>query len=517
MKLWFKSKDISSIIGINKQLISYHCQKGNFEYRQVDNTYEISLESVLKYYVNIGDIDKVEKLQKYISSEADEKENKVVVYKGQTKEQISDKAIAKYQVVRNYLRFIDENRNISKVVAGRLFVENFNKTESELRSYLGEISLQSVYRWLKTLEENNWDIDSLKSKKQEIGRSISIQEREILIPLLLNPNKPLIAEIIKRAKQKMISQGIEPKSDITYRRFIDDWKKENQDIWVLGRYGSKAFNDKILKSIVRDKDQIEVGDILVADGHTMNVMCINPLTGRPARMTLVMFYDFKSDMPVGWEIMPTENIMTIASALRNAIIRLGSFFGAEGYLPKVVYLDNGKAFRSKYFNGTKDFSNTIIPGLFGKLGIETMFATPYHGQSKPVERWFRILGELERRLPAYTGYNIESKPAMLMRNEKLHKRLFDNAPIDIETLRVNLEHFIQEYAMQEHQNGFYKGYTPIEIFMSSINKIKEYNTYQERLISKNELIYLMMSEKDRQISRNGIRFNGKYYWNEIMP
>jgi len=335
--------------------------------------------------------------------------------------------------------------------------------------------------------------------------------------MLLNPNKPLISEIIKRAKENMISKGIEPKSDITYRRFINYWKRENKDLWILGRYGSKALNDKILKSVVRDKDRIEVGDILVADGHTMNVMCINPITGRPARMTLVMFYDFKSDMPVGWEIMPTENVMTIAAALRKAILRLGSFFGAEGYLPKVVYLDNGKAFRSKYFNGTKDFANTLIPGLFGRLGIETIYATPYHGQSKPIERWFRILGELERRLPAYTGYNIESKPAMLMRNEKLHKRLFANAPLDIETLKANIEYFIQEYAMQEHQDGFYKGYTPIEIFMTSINKIKEQNSYHDRLISKNELIYMMMSECDRQISRNGIRFNGKYYWNEMMP
>jgi len=120
-------------------------------------------------------------------------------------------------------------------------------------------------------------------------------------------------------------------------------------------------------------------------------------------------------------------------------------------------------------------------------------------------------------LPAYTGYNIESKPAMLMRNEKLHKRLFANAPLDIETLKANIEYFIQEYAMQEHQDGFYKGYTPIEIFMTSINKIKEQNSYHDRLISKNELIYMMMSECDRQISRNGIRFNGKYYWNEMMP
>jgi len=90
---------------------------------------------VIKYYVSIGDIDKVEKLQKYILSETEDKqENDIVIHKEQAKEQISDKAIAKYQIVMNYLRYIVKNSNIRKVIAGKLFVENFNKTESDLKN-----------------------------------------------------------------------------------------------------------------------------------------------------------------------------------------------------------------------------------------------------------------------------------------------------------------------------------------------------------------------------------------------
>jgi putative transposase len=246
-------------------------------------------------------------------------------------------------------------------------------------------------------------------------------------------------------------------------------------------------------------------------------MVINPLTGRPARMTLVMFFDFKSDMPLGWEIMPAENILTIASALRRTILMLGKFFDFDGYIPKVVYLDNGRAFRAKYFRGVKDFKDTILPGLFAKLKIETMYATPYHGQSKTIERWFKTLGELERKLPAYTGTNIAGKPAMLLRNEKLHKRLFENTPITLETLDYNLKIFIQEYAETPHQDGRYKGLCPAEIFMNSIEKIKQDERYKSRLISKQELIYLMLSDESRVIGKNGIRFRGNYYWNEEMP
>ena len=65
----------------------------------------------------------------------------------------------------------------------------------------------------------------------------------------------------------------------------------------------------------RDISKIEVGDIFVADGHKLNFQVLDPLTGKPARATLVCFLDWKSTALVGYEIMMSENTQCIASAL----------------------------------------------------------------------------------------------------------------------------------------------------------------------------------------------------------
>jgi hypothetical protein len=38
-----------------------------------------------------------------------------------------------------------------------------------------------------------------------------------------------------------------------------------------------------------------------------------------------------------------------------------------------------------------------IGGLFGGLGVGVTHCEPYHGQSKPIERWFRELSEVFAR------------------------------------------------------------------------------------------------------------------------
>ena len=93
--------------------------------------------------------------------------------------------------------------------------------------------------------------------------------------------------------------------------------------------------------------------ILVADGKRLNFLVINPFTGRPARAVLVGFLDWKSGYLVGYEIMLEENTQCIASALRMAIINLDM-------IPKIVYQDNGKAFKAKYFSNRQVLKK---PGL----------------------------------------------------------------------------------------------------------------------------------------------------------
>ena len=64
--------------------------------------------------------------------------------------------------------------------------------------------------------------------------------------------------------------------------------------------------------------------------------------------------------------MLEENTQCIASALRNSIINLDM-------IPKIVYQDNGRAFRAKYFTDDKGFTELGFQGLYAKLEIETVF------------------------------------------------------------------------------------------------------------------------------------------------
>ncbi len=64
----------------------------------------------------------------------------------------------------------------------------------------------------------------------------------------------------------------------------------------------KALKDKVEPYIVRDTSMLEVGQVLVVDGHTLNFQVINPFTGKPSRATLIGFLDWKSGGLVGYDI-----------------------------------------------------------------------------------------------------------------------------------------------------------------------------------------------------------------------
>jgi putative transposase len=91
-------------------------------------------------------------------------------------------------------------------------------------------------------------------------------------------------------------------------------------------------------------------DVLVADGHVLNFQIVNPQTGKMCRPTLVAWVDMATRMPMGFEIMYTENTRSVLSAFRNACLNAGKLAGIEGgILPKAVYMDNGKSFKNKFF------------------------------------------------------------------------------------------------------------------------------------------------------------------------
>ena len=410
-------------------------------------------------------------------------------------------ALARLDLLNQWKEFRKKSNN--KLQADYDFVNLHNTSNSHLFDILGKISRGTLHRWKNILngtEDYTKLIPQYKyAKVDEYRTCLTDEEIKIFMSLLLHPNRLCIGKAIALTKYKLKEQGQSYiPADITFRKYANWFKKHNYDKWVLARDGEKVLSDKVEPYIKRDASLLEVGDILVADGHVLNFNVINPFTGKPTRATLVGFLDWKSTALVGYEIMLEENIQCIASALRNAIINLDM-------IPKIVYQDNGRAFRAKYFTDDKGFSELGFNGLYSKLGIETVFARPYNARAKVIERFFKEFQEgFEKLLPSYIGSNIQNKPAYMMRNEKLHKQLHnDFVPTLDETIKM-IDMWLNFKNSQPCPNA------PDKTIAEVLEERKRQNT------DINQLDDLMLATEVKTIQRNGIRFLNCDYFDERL-
>lgn len=427
-------------------------------------------------------------------------ENQVETIK-YTPEKAKQNALAKLDLIRKWQEF--RRKAVNKLQADYDFVKLHNSSNSYLFSVLGKISRGSLHRWkasLDGIEDYTRLIPNYKyGSVNEYRTCLTDEEIKIFMGLLLHPNRICIGKAIALTKYKLKEQGQSfIPADITFRRYAKWFKDNNYDKWVLARDGEKALSDKVEPYIKRDASLLDVGDILVADGHKLAFQVINPFTGKPCRATLVGFLDWKSTALVGYEIMLEENTQCIASALRNAIINLDM-------IPKIVYQDNGRAFRAKYFTDDKGFGELGFYGLYAKLGIETVFARPYNARSKVIERFFKEFQEgFEKLMPSYVGSSIINKPAYLKRNEKFHSNLHnDYVPTIEETIKM-IDMWLKFKNSQPCTNA------PNMTIAEVLENRKKQN------IDKSLLDDLMLATEVKTIQRNGVRFLNCDYFDERL-
>ena len=418
-----------------------------------------------------------------------------------TPEKAKQNALAKLDLIRKWQEF--RRKAVNKLQADYDFVKLHNSSDSYLFSVLGKISRGSLHRWKASLDGTEDYTRLIPNYKyvsvNEYRTCLTDEEIKIFMGLLLHPNRICIGKAIALTKYKLKEQGQSfIPADITFRRYAKWFKDNNYDKWVLARDGEKALSDKVEPYIKRDASLLDVGDILVADGHKLAFQVINPFTGKPCRATLVGFLDWKSTALVGYEIMLEENTQCIASALRNAIINLDM-------IPKIVYQDNGRAFRAKYFTDDKGFGELGFYGLYAKLGIETVFARPYNARSKVIERFFKEFQEgFEKLMPSYVGSSIINKPAYLKRNEKFHSNLHnDYIPTIEETIKM-IDMWLKFKNSQPCTNAT----------NMTITEVLENRKKQN--IDKSLLDDLMLATEVKTIQRNGVRFLNCDYFDERL-
>ena len=395
----------------------------------------------------------------------------------------------------------------TKKEADSTFIELYNSGLylPQIYKFMGEISIGTLYRWMKNYEDYGYQgiVPQRKVQSQsEYNTILNKEMKDVFLKYLLHPNQFSIGKSINLTRHVLEKRGFENiPCNLTFRRYAEHFKKTNYSKWILMREGEKAYHDKVEAYIERDISKLEVGDVLIADGHVLNFQVINPFTGKPTRATLVGFLDWKSTALVGYEIMMTENIQCIASALRNSILNLG-------LIPKVVYQDNGKAFKAKYFQNC-DFDEAGFNGVYSNLEIKSVFATPYNARAKVIERFFReFQEEFEKMIPSYIGTSIEDKPAWLKRGEKLHKEMHKK-------LTNNYIPTVQEVI--KYIDCWIKYHNSKPCPNDSSKTIQEMlNGVQKQDIDKNILNDLMMKTEVRTINRNGITFLGLHYRSEVL-
>ena len=291
-------------------------------------------------------------------------------------------------------------------------------------------------------------------------RKLAEETRQIVLKCYLTPQRPSVTLAIRAARYALEQQGIEETaSDATIQRWLADYCEKNMHVVTLARDGEKAYVDHYGPYVDRDPDLLSVGDVLVSDGKVLNFTVLHPVTGRPVRMPIIIWMDWKSRFPAGFQIMPSENTIAIHAALRMAVITLGMF-------PKHAYIDNGKAFRARVFTKT-DPDIEACAGLYPRLGIGVHFSKSYHGRSKINERLHRTMQEqMERMVPSFTGVSIEDKPAHMARNEKFHQawhraRTAGWVPTIREASQIVSAYF--GWYVQTPHDGL-GGRTPLEVF-----------------------------------------------------
>ena len=224
---------------------------------------------------------------------------------------------------------------------------------------------------------------------------------------------PPLADCYRRVTKIAKSKGIAIPAERTVRRRMNMLVSEA--VQILARKGSEALMRRF-PAQVRDKTALVAMEAVNADFHKFDVFVLWPAPEgeepKIMRPQMVAFQDIYSGRIVSWRLDQDPNSTAVLLAAGDMITDWG--------IPQHILLDNGREFAAKAITGGAStryrfkVKEEDIPGLFTQLGCTIHWATPYHGQAKPIERAFRdmcsSIAKDPRLAGAYTGNRPDAKP-----------------------------------------------------------------------------------------------------------
>lgn len=277
------------------------------------------------------------------------------------------------------------------------------------------VSSATLWGWLRLiagLSTVDW-LPALAPRRQGGGAraEIDLEIWQVYKSNWLRPEKPTHAQVYRRCAEMAAARGVTIPNAKTFQRRLE--REVHPSVIIARREGPDALRRSIpaQRRSVADLHALQLVNI---DGHKFDTM-VNwgkDAKGKDiiARPIMVAIQDVYSRKFLAWRIGDVESAILTRLAFAD-------LFKAYG-IPKGCLLDNGRAFASKWITGGAmtryrfKIKQEDPTGLLPALGINPHWATPYRGQSKPIERMFGDLG-LSREpemAGAYTGNSTSTKP-----------------------------------------------------------------------------------------------------------
>ena len=316
----------------------------------------------------------------------------------------------------------------------------------------------------------------------------------------LRPERPSFSACYRRMFTAAKREGWAPvPTERSLRRKFD--REVSKAVQVLAREGKDKAKG-LFPAQRRTRSHLHAMQLVNMDGHKLDVFVRVPWSTKPVRMYLIGIQDLFSGKILSWRLTDAETWEVFRLVIGDMVELYG--------IPDEIYLDNGRAFASKWITGQIrnryrfKVREEDPRGLLTTLGVEVHWTTPYAGQSKPIERAWLDLTDIISRHPAVAGAYVGNKPDAKPEN-------YGNRAIPLDEFQAHCRARIAEHNAQGGRRAAAcKGRSFDETFAASL---AEPTTIVRWPTSAQKSLWLLASEAITTRKGSGeIHFQGNRYW-----